>query len=162
MGITRVLHPASRCYHASNSNVLCKYATCQDFNIFKLSSQQISRLKEKASESVSSVCVRVTGFNVVTVLVWRCKALSLVEEEEVDDLEKESTILYAVDIRGRLDPQLPSSYTGNAVLTAYGKAKRKALLEELFGTIVEMVGERANRITDEYARSAIDWGEMTG
>ncbi|KAF3540220.1 hypothetical protein F2Q69_00019959 [Brassica cretica] len=53
----------------------------------------------------------------------------------------------------RLDPQLPSSYTGNAVLTAYAKAKRKALLEEPFGTIVEMVGEGANRITDEYARS---------
>ncbi|KAF8097475.1 hypothetical protein N665_0288s0008 [Sinapis alba] len=132
-----------------------------DFNIFKLSSQQISRLKEKASESISSVCVRVTGFKVVTALVWRCKALSLVEDkEEVDDLEKESTILYAVDIRGRLDPQLPSSYTGNAVLTAYAKAKRKVLLEEPFGTIVEMIGEGANRITDEYARSAIDWGEM--
>lgn len=129
-----------------------------DFNIFKLSSQQILRLKEKASESMSSTgCVRATGFNVVTALVWRCKALSYVEEE---DLEKESTILYAVDIRGRLDPQLPSSYTGNAVLTAYAKAKRKALLEEPFGRIVEMVGEGANRITDEYARSAIDWGEM--
>lgn len=65
-----------------------------------------------------------------------------------------------MDIRGRLNPQLPSSYTGNAVLTAYAKAKRKALLEEPFGRIVEMVGEGANQITDEYARSAIDWGEM--
>ncbi|CAA7049323.1 unnamed protein product [Microthlaspi erraticum] len=130
-----------------------------DFNIFKISSQQIQSLKEKAVRSSSSCSVRVTGFNVVTALVWRCKALSFTKVEE-EDLEKESTILYAVDIRGRLNPQLPSEYTGNAVLTAYAKAKRKALLEETFGRIVEMVGEGSKRITDEYARSVIDWGEI--
>lgn len=130
-----------------------------DFNIFKLSSQQIQNLKEKALGSSSGCAVRVTGFNVVTALVWRCKALSFTKEEE-EDLEKESMILYAVDIRRRLNPQLPSEYTGNAVLTAYAKAKRKALLEEPFGRIVEMVGEGSKRITDEYARSVIDWGEI--
>ncbi|KAL1223113.1 Acyltransferase GLAUCE [Cardamine amara subsp. amara] len=133
-----------------------------DFNIFKLSYEQIKRLKERASEITTSGNVRVTGFNVVTALVWKCKALSVAasEEEEEANLERESTILYAVDIRGRLKPELPSSYTGNAVLTAYAKAKCKALLEEPFGRIVEMVGEGAKRITDEYARSAIDWGEL--
>lgn len=131
-----------------------------DFKIFKLSSEQIMKLKERASET-SSGYVRVTGFNVVTALVWRCKALSVAtEEEEEANLERESTILYAVDIRGRLNPELPMSYTGNAVLTAYAKAKCKSLLKEPFGRIVEIVGEGAKRITDEYARSAIDWGEL--
>ncbi|CAN8238196.1 unnamed protein product [Cochlearia groenlandica] len=129
-----------------------------DFNIFKITSQQITRLKEKAAASTNHTSsVRVTGFNVVTALVWRCKALSSAKEE---DMEKESMILYAVDIRGRLNPHLPSYYTGNAVLTAYAKAKRKELLEESFGKVVEMVGEGSKRITDEYARSVIDWGEM--
>ncbi|XP_010511441.1 PREDICTED: omega-hydroxypalmitate O-feruloyl transferase-like isoform X2 [Camelina sativa] len=132
-----------------------------DFKIFKLSSDQINKLKERASET-SSGYVRVSGFNVVTALVWRCKALSVTSEKEEEEanLERESTILYAVDIRGRLNPELPPSYTGNAVLTAYAKAKCKALLEEPFGRIVEIVGEGAKRITDEYARSAIDWGEL--
>ncbi|ESQ28841.1 hypothetical protein EUTSA_v10018535mg [Eutrema salsugineum] len=159
----RVTFPHHELVQLQNSEKTTVFETTAehlDFNIFKLSSQQIMRLKEKASECLSSECVRVTGFNVVTALVWRCKALSLVEEEEEKDLERESTILYAVDIRGRLNPQLPSSYTGNAVLTAYAKAKRKALHEEPFGRIVEMVGEGSKRITDEYARSAIDWGEM--
>ncbi|VVA94679.1 unnamed protein product [Arabis nemorensis] len=153
-------HELVKLQDSSNPTVFEATSEHLEFNIFKLSCQQIERLKERASES-SNGCVGVTGFNVVTALVWRCKALSFAaEEEKKEDLEKESTILYAVDIRGRLNPQLPSSYTGNAVLTAYAKAKRKELLEEPFGRIVEMVGEGSKRITDEYARSAIDWGEL--
>lgn len=87
--------------------------------------------------------------------MWRCKALSA-----GDDPDRSSTILYAVDIRSRLDPPLPKSYTGNAVLTAYATAKCKVLEEGAFCRLVEMVSEGAMRMTDEYARSAIDWGEM--
>lgn len=133
-----------------------------DFKIFRLTSEDIAALKDKAKSE--SKTARATGFNVVTAHVWRCKALSNVVEND-PDLERESRILFAVDIRGRINPPLPQSYTGNAVLTAYAAAKCKELREEgeggrSFGRLVEMAMEGANRMRDEYARSAIDWGEV--
>ncbi|XP_027359007.1 omega-hydroxypalmitate O-feruloyl transferase-like [Abrus precatorius] len=132
-----------------------------DFKVFKLSSNDITKLKEKAKAKASvnggTCCssARVTGFNVITAHIWRCKALS-----GDDDPNRSSTILYAVDIRSRLNPPLPKSYAGNAVLTAYATAKCKEIKEGPFLRLVEMVTEGANRMTNEYAKSIIDWGEV--
>ncbi|KAE9586540.1 hypothetical protein Lal_00044626 [Lupinus albus] len=123
-----------------------------DFNIFRLTSDDINCLKEKAKADSTG---RITGFNVITAHIWRCKALS-----GPYDPNRSSTILYAVDIRSRLNPALPKSYTGNAVLTAYATAKCKEIEEGLFSKLVEMVREGATRMSDEYARSIIDWGEL--
>ncbi|KAK6911766.1 hypothetical protein RJ641_023859 [Dillenia turbinata] len=132
-----------------------------DIKIFKLTPSQISHLKDKAKSANSKV--RATGFNVVTALIWCCKALSCIQPNDVKDhiTSDSSTILYAVDIRPRLNPPLPPSYTGNAVLTGYATATR----EELDGgaewwRLVEMVSEGSTRMTNDYARSAIDWGEL--
>ncbi|KAJ7971821.1 Transferase [Quillaja saponaria] len=99
---------------------------------------------------------RITSFNVVTAHIWRCKALCSLS----NDRERASTILYAVDLRSRLNPPLPKSYAGNAVVMAYATAKCKELEEGTFSSVVEMVTEGARRISDEYARSVIDWGEL--
>ncbi|RHN47415.1 putative omega-hydroxypalmitate O-feruloyl transferase [Medicago truncatula] len=107
-----------------------------DFKVFQLTSKNINKLKEKAK--INSIA-RVTSFNVITTHLWRCKALS-----GPYDPNRSSTILYAVDIRSRLNPPLPREYAGNAVLTA----------------LVEMVWEGTKRMGDEYARSIIDWGEL--
>ncbi|XVF41417.1 hypothetical protein PTKIN_Ptkin01aG0278400 [Pterospermum kingtungense] len=128
-----------------------------DFKVFRLTSQQIAQLKEKAKASsgtVDTTHARITGFKAVTALVWRCKALSC------DNLDGVSTLLYAVNIRPRLVPPLPISYAGNAVLTAYARATCKEIEEVPFSRLVELVSEGAKRMTDEYARSAIDWGEI--
>ncbi|OMO64288.1 Transferase [Corchorus olitorius] len=88
------------------------------------------------------------------------KALSWDKETSPNPQDRVSTLLYAVNIRPRLVPPLPVSYTGNAVLTAYATAKCEEIEEGPFGRIVEMVWEGARRVTDEYARSVIDWGEI--
>jgi hypothetical protein len=100
-----------------------------DFKIFRLSSDDVSFLKEKAKEEASNA--KITGFNVVTALIWRCKALSW----ETGDPDRLSTVLYAVDIRQRLKPPLPGSYSGNAVLSAYATAKCKELEEGPFSDL---------------------------
>ncbi|KAJ6432410.1 hypothetical protein OIU84_019617 [Salix udensis] len=123
-----------------------------DFKIFRLSSSNVSDIKEKAKTNPSS---RISGFNAVTAHIWRCKALS-----HSQDPDRVSTILYAVNIRPRLTPPLPESYTGNAVLTAYANATGKELQEGPISKLVERVAEGSRRMTDEYARSAIDWGEI--
>lgn len=133
-----------------------------DFKIFRLTASDIAHLKEKAKSIASSTKerVKITSFNVVTALIWRCKALS--SSTYVDDHgeSRESRILYAVDIRQRLNPPLPQGYTGNGVLTAYASAGCRELEEGPFSRAVEMVSEGAARMTDEYARSVIDWGEL--
>ncbi|KAJ8746833.1 hypothetical protein K2173_003839 [Erythroxylum novogranatense] len=137
-----------------------------DFKIFRLSSRHVSDLKDKAKKCPDS---RVSSFNAVTAHIWRCKALSSslhrdtinhINDGDDDELERVSTILYAVNIRPRLVPPLPESYVGNAVLSAYGSGKCRELKEGPFWRLVQMVGEGAKRMTEEYVRSCIDWGEM--
>ncbi|KAL2227863.1 UNVERIFIED_CONTAM: Putrescine hydroxycinnamoyltransferase 1 [Sesamum indicum] len=128
-----------------------------DFKIFSLSPNDISYLKEKAKAGEINTNTKITGFNVVTAHVWRCKALSYDVE---NNRERESMVLYAVDIRSKLKPPLPVSYCGNAVLSAYASAKCSELEDEPFSKLVEMVSAGSTRMTDEYARSAIDWGEV--
>ncbi|XP_031101060.1 omega-hydroxypalmitate O-feruloyl transferase-like isoform X3 [Ipomoea triloba] len=126
------------------------------FEIFQLSSADIDGLKDKA-KAPDNVKTKVTGFNALTAAIWRCKALSCGGDNNSDRL---STVLFAVDIRWRLNPPLPASYSGNAVLTGYATAKCAELEEGPFWKTVQMVYEGAARMTDEYARSAIDWGEL--
>lgn len=125
-----------------------------DFKIFTLSPDDINSLKEKAKADDATGAVKITGFNVVAALIWRCKALSS------GSRDRDCTVLYAVDIRSRLRPPLPPAYCGNAVLTAYATAKCGDLEDQAFAKAVEKVAEGAARMTDEYARSAVDWGEL--
>ncbi|XVE90689.1 hypothetical protein DITRI_Ditri20bG0097000 [Diplodiscus trichospermus] len=148
-------------FHDSIPPVFDATSEALDFKVFRLTSDKIANLKEKAKASSGTSNARITGFNVVTALVWRCKALSVGEQTiEGSNLDRVSTLLYAVNIRPRLVPPLPRSYAGNAVLTAYARAKCKEIEEMPFSRLVEMVSEGAKRMTDEYARSAIDWGEI--
>ncbi|XP_051140147.1 acyltransferase GLAUCE-like [Andrographis paniculata] len=121
-----------------------------------LSSGDIELLREQARRS--SRTGRVTRFNVVAALVWRCKALSR-DQTGSSDRDRESMLLYSVDIRSRLTPPLPENYCGNAVVYAYAAATCRELEEGPLGRIVDRVYEGLERMTDEYARSFIDWTE---
>ncbi|KAE8671017.1 protein HEADING DATE 3A-like [Hibiscus syriacus] len=144
-------------FHDSSPPVIDPTSEALDFKVFRLTSDDITNLKEKAKASGGAHGdARITGFNVVTALIWHCKALSWDEH----DPDRVSTLLYAVNIRPRLIPPLPRSYSGNAVLTAYARATCKEIEEAPFAKLVELVTEGAKRMTDEYARSAIDWGEI--
>ncbi|XVE90690.1 hypothetical protein DITRI_Ditri20bG0097100 [Diplodiscus trichospermus] len=148
-------------FHDSIPSVFDATSEALDFKVFRLTSDKIANLKEKAKASGGTSDARITGFNVVTALVWRCKALSMGEQTiQESNLDRVSTLLYAVNIRPRLVPPLPRSYAGNAVLTAYAKAKYKEIKEVPFSRLVEMVSEGEKRMTDEYVRSTIDWREI--
>lgn len=129
-----------------------------DAKVLRLSSDDIAHLKIMAKQGPNgNGTLKITGFNVVTAHIWRCKALS--SNETKQNPNRISTVLYAVDIRSRLRPPLPISFSGNAVLSAYAMAPCKDLETGPFSKLVEMVTQGSTRITDEYARSVIDWGE---
>lgn len=139
-----------------NCNVFDTTSQDLDFKIFNLSGDDISNLKAKAKSGPPNWKGKITGFNVVSALVWRCKALSNSENEE----KSLSTMLFAVDIRPKLNPPLPTSFVGNAVLTAYATTDCKTLEEASLSELVHLVSEGGARMNDEYAKSAIDWGEV--
>ncbi|KAL0399862.1 UNVERIFIED_CONTAM: Shikimate O-hydroxycinnamoyltransferase [Sesamum radiatum] len=128
-----------------------------DYTVFSLTSDTINYLKDKARESISSTTTKITAFSVVAALMWRCQALSNYTEYNKDRI---STLLNIVDIRSRLNPPLPNSYCGNAVLGAYSSATYDDIKKWPFSKLVEMVAEAPKRMTDEYAKSVVDWLEI--
>ncbi|KAJ0972322.1 hypothetical protein J5N97_020281 [Dioscorea zingiberensis] len=135
-----------------SSIISCKTVKLKH-KLFNLNPTTISILKHKAQGCKYNI----TSFNVVAAHLWRCKALSSMRIKGADE---ETSMLFAVNLRPRLKPPLPASYTGNAVLSAFCSAKCRVLEEGAFAHLVEIVHEGATRMDDEYARSVIDWGEL--
>ncbi|XP_020093422.1 omega-hydroxypalmitate O-feruloyl transferase [Ananas comosus] len=129
------------------------------FYLFRLRPAHIATLKSKAAAAAAAA----TSFSVVAAHLWRCKALSATSSAACKEEDEEYTLGYAVDVRGRLVPPLPSAYAGNAVVGARASAPRRELGEEgsaAFARLVGRVRGAAERVTDSYARSAVDWGEL--
>ncbi|KAH7685050.1 omega-hydroxypalmitate O-feruloyl transferase protein [Dioscorea alata] len=143
------LQPSS----SSNSSMITCTNTKLNHKLFHLTSKDISTLKQKAQGCKYTI----TSFNVVAAHLWRCKALVSNTMKLSTD---ETSMLFAVNLRPRLKPPLPQSYTGNAVLSAWCSTTNKGLKEGSFKEVVEVVCEGGRRMDDEYARSVIDWGEL--
>lgn len=126
-----------------------------EFRVFQVSPSDIIFLKDKAKEAETDA--KISSFNVVAALIWQCKALSRDDEFNKDRV---STLLNVLDLRSRLNPALPPSYCGNALLVAYASAKCEDLDKWAFPQVVKKVSEGPTRVTSEYAKSAIDWLEI--
>ncbi|KAL8463777.1 hypothetical protein ACS0TY_033648 [Phlomoides rotata] len=124
------------------------------FKVFTFSPIDINVLKEKATTEKGA---RISSLSVVAALIWRCKALS---KDDVYDKERVSTLLNVLNLRPRLIPPLPATYCGNPLLVAYATAKCHDIEDMPFSAAVKMVAEAPARVTDEYARSVIDWLEI--
>ncbi|KAH6755772.1 hypothetical protein C2S53_010034 [Perilla frutescens var. hirtella] len=127
-----------------------------DYKIFKLSAAKIAKLKERAKVS-NAKTTTISSFAVVAAVVWQCKAFSDNTKSEKDNI---STMLNIIDIRPRVNPPLPSSYSGNAVLPLGVSATFEELENGLFSNVVGKILEGAKVATDEYVRSAFDWLEV--
>ncbi|KAL8056647.1 hypothetical protein ABFX02_04G132300 [Erythranthe guttata] len=122
-----------------------------DSKIFKLNPSAVNYLKDKANNGTRTEG-KITTYSVVAALIWRCKALS----SNCMDRERVSTLLTSIDIRQRLNPPLPASYCGNAVLFAPASSKCKHLENWPFLELVKVVSDGIKGFKDEYARSMID------
>ncbi|XP_051133347.1 acyltransferase GLAUCE-like [Andrographis paniculata] len=141
--------------HASTPPPSNGNQTRLEYKIFKLSAAQILQLKSRAKNS-DNPAARISSFAVMAALVWQCKAFSDNKDRAKD---KVSTLVHIINIRERVDPPLPMSYSANAVLPMGVSATHDELENGPFGKLVEMITEGAKEMTDEYAKSAIDWLE---
>ncbi|KAH6775300.1 hypothetical protein C2S52_012861 [Perilla frutescens var. hirtella] len=84
---------------------------------YVLSQSELEKLKRSIQSAVPGLS-HVSSFVAMAAYVWSCFVKSCEEEEEEDHLE---LLLFAVDIRARLDPPVPGNYFGNCL--SYGMAK---------------------------------------
>ncbi|KAF3329448.1 omega-hydroxypalmitate O-feruloyl transferase [Carex littledalei] len=117
------------------------------YHLFHLAPDTISDLKSRCQKETKKK--NPTSFNVVLSSDALC-------EQGKDHIY---TVAFAMDIRRRLNPPLPNEYAGNAILTAYASASLVELETAPFGLLVDRVHEGAEKMTDAYVRSVVDWGE---
>ncbi|KAH7522633.1 hypothetical protein FEM48_Zijuj07G0159500 [Ziziphus jujuba var. spinosa] len=125
-------------------------------SIFKLSPNYINRLKAKFKEEYDSHNkIRYTMFEMLTGHVWKCacKARALADDQK--------TILYIpVDVRSRMQPNLPPSYFGNGIFGTSPIAYAGHILSNPTWYAATLVHYAIERIDDDYVRSAIDFLEL--
>ncbi|CEJ62054.1 hypothetical protein PMG11_10567 [Penicillium brasilianum] len=97
--------------------------------IFTLDAGKIERIKTECQLMVEKDTnmpnLRLTSNTIVTAILWMCWIRA--KHHSSDSTEKpndaESTILTTADVRGRIEPRLPTSYIGNALLAAKTSAR---------------------------------------
>ncbi|KAG5542109.1 hypothetical protein RHGRI_021836 [Rhododendron griersonianum] len=121
--------------------------------IFHFSSESIAKLKTKAnSESKSS---KISSFQTVSALVWRC-----VIRARCLPRDPETTCIITANNRSRMDPPLPNEYFGNSVLRLIGKASVGDLLDHGLGWAAWQLHEAVEGHSDVAVREWVEkWME---
>ncbi|XP_047940208.1 fatty alcohol:caffeoyl-CoA acyltransferase-like [Salvia hispanica] len=120
------------------------------YRIFKMNADDIAKLKKKAKDTT------VSSFSVAAAVIWRCKAFSGDAKPEKNDT---STLLTVIDVRHRVKPPLPQSYSGNAILPIRVSATFKEVESGPFSNVAGKISQGMKGISDEYVRSVFDWLE---
>ncbi|GLJ21959.1 hypothetical protein SUGI_0411270 [Cryptomeria japonica] len=124
------------------------------FKLFRLSADFVMSLKKRAM--ADGRVAKCTGFEAVTAHLWKCRT----EAVEMQEKEEPLMLLFAVDVRGRMNPGLPSGFVGNAAYPAYTTANTTEIKKESLSLYVEKVKEGIGRVSDKYVQSGIDWREV--
>ncbi|KAL1352222.1 acyltransferase GLAUCE-like [Arachis hypogaea] len=121
--------------------------------ILYLSPQQIASFKMKAINDCN--LKNVTTFHVVAGKIWKARTIAT---KMLDD--KVTTMLFPVDVRKRVFPELPYGFAGNALVPGFARATVKELTELEDAYHIRKVQEGIERLDDEYIKSSIDWLEL--
>ncbi|KAL1321357.1 hypothetical protein AAHE18_14G121700 [Arachis hypogaea] len=127
--------------------------TQNQIQILYLSPQQIASFKMKAIKDCN--LKNVTTFHVVAGKIWKARTIAIkMSDDQV------STMLFPVDIRKRVSPELPYGFAGNALVPGFARATVKELTELEDAYHIIKVQEGIERLDDEYIKSSIDWLEL--
>nr|ABK24908.1 unknown [Picea sitchensis] len=112
-------------------------------------SAQLLELKKIVSRDSACKC---TSFEVLSAHVWRCWIRAM-------DLPGVQTIklLFSVNVRKRLQPQLPQGFFGNGFVLACAETTVKDLSESSLSYAVKLVQKAKASLTNEYIRSIINY-----
>ncbi|KAG7593099.1 Transferase [Arabidopsis thaliana x Arabidopsis arenosa] len=127
---------------------ICKHLQSQPLAPATLTFTQSHLLRLKKTCAPSLKC---TTFEALAAHTWRSWAQSL--ELPLTMLVK---LLFSVNMRERLTPELPQGYYGNGFVLACAESKVQDLVNGNIYHAVKSIQEAKSRITDEYVRSTID------
>ena len=123
------------------------------YRSFPFQSHMLQKLKERALEEGVKKC---STFEAMLAHVWQARVKSI----ESIEMDKPTLVLFAMDIRQRVDPPLSKYYTGNGVVSAHAEALAHEIVSKPLSFCVEKVQEGIDRITADYVSSSIDWLEV--
>ena len=127
-----------------------------NFRIFKLSPTNISNMKVK-SKNTTNQNAKMSTFKVAAALMWQCHAFS---GDIGHEKEEKSTIFTSINLRSRVIPNLSPSYSDNGVLPIGISTTFEDLEKGPFSRLVELISNRLDDLTEEYAKSAFNWLEV--
>ncbi|GFP89539.1 malonyl-coenzyme:anthocyanin 5-o-glucoside-6'''-o-malonyltransferase, partial [Phtheirospermum japonicum] len=123
---------------------------------FTLRSDDIKRLKDMVLAEKPGL-VQVSSFVVTVSYVWAC----LVKSGEVVDSDVLEFLIFAADVRGRVDPPVLENYFGNCLAAGMAKMEHSRLVgEEGFVSVAEVIAEDIkNRVNKkgEALKGAENW-----
>ncbi|KAF1884083.1 hypothetical protein Lal_00013043 [Lupinus albus] len=127
--------------------------TENQIHVLHLSPQHIASFKKKALKDTN--LKNSTTFQVVAAKIWKARSIATKMAED-----KVSTMLFPVDARKRVVPELPDGFAGNALVPGYARATVRELMELEDAYHIRKVQEGIERLNDEYIKSGIDWLEV--
>lgn len=122
------------------------------YKVFPFSGEMVEKLKKKAMED--GTLKKCSSFDAIAALVWQARTRAVDMPPDVP-----SKMLFAVDIRSKMDPPLPKGYAGNGVFSSYCIEPAGAVKERPLSFCVEKVQEGVARVTNDYVRSSMDFSE---
>ncbi|KAK4431705.1 Spermidine hydroxycinnamoyl transferase [Sesamum alatum] len=119
----------------------------------RLTKFQIEMLRRKANENRGPASgSSFTSYETITGHIWRCSCKARRHMRE-----QQTRLSISVDIRRRVQPPLPKTYLGNAVLDVMALDYAGDLVSKPLFYAASKVREAINKVTTEYVASTIDF-----
>ncbi|XP_031480219.1 shikimate O-hydroxycinnamoyltransferase-like [Nymphaea colorata] len=121
--------------------------------IFKLTRNQLTKLKNKAKEGDNSISY--SSYEMLSGHVWRCVCMA-----RGLDHDQETKLYIATDGRSRLQPPLPAGYFGNVIFTTTPVAISGNLVAMPTYYAASKIHDAISIMDNQYLRSALDYLEL--
>nr|CAB3481084.1 unnamed protein product [Digitaria exilis] len=116
--------------------------------LYSVSPKLLADLKSRCGAGVSTYCA-------VTAHLWRCVCVARGNAPDSD-----TRLGLPANVRHRLNPPLPRSFFGNAVVRDLVTARVRDVLDSPLGSVAEKVKKAVDRVDDAFARSVVDYLEL--
>ncbi|KAH0459699.1 hypothetical protein IEQ34_012513 [Dendrobium chrysotoxum] len=115
---------------------------------FSLSSSMVEKLKREVTSSSKGDGSSCSSFEVVAAHLWkaRTKALGIAKERMV-------CLQFTVDIRNKMDPPLPQSFSGNAFVLCSVASTAGEIINIKLTTLVDKIKEAKLVVNEEYIQA---------
>ena len=127
---------------------LMKFPCANSLQVVPFSAKDLAELKSRAMEG--GVLEKVSTFEALAGHIWQARIKA--NDAKPNEVAQ---LLYAVDVRDRLDPPLPKGFVGNALYSACARATCEEVRNGPLSFCVEQIQQANRRVTNDYIRYII-------